>query len=65
MALISSAADLPKAANALLQAVSAGELSPEEGTAISALLALQSRVLEAAELEQRIAALEQRLVVKI
>jgi hypothetical protein len=57
---IQSAADLAAAMGAVTQAVAAGELSPDEGQAVAALLETQRRAIETAELEKRIAALETR-----
>jgi hypothetical protein len=51
--------DIVTALRALAHAVSAGELSPEEGAAMAGILEVQRRAVEAVELEQRIAALEQ------
>jgi Fe2+ or Zn2+ uptake regulation protein len=42
------------------QAVGAGELSPEEVQAVAGVLKVQRKAIETAELERRIAALEQR-----
>jgi hypothetical protein len=55
-----SAADLPAALGAIAHAVGAGQLTPEEGQAVAAVLETQRRALETLELEARIAALEQR-----
>jgi len=41
-------------------AVAGGDLSPEEGQAVAAVLETQRRAIETAELEARIAALETR-----
>jgi hypothetical protein len=41
------------------QAVAGGDLSPEEGQAVGAIIEAQRRALETVELERRIAALEQ------
>jgi hypothetical protein len=57
---IQSAADLAAAMGAVTQAVAAGDLTPDEGQSVAALLELQRRAVETAELEQRIAALEAR-----
>jgi hypothetical protein len=43
---------------AVTEAVAAGELSPDEGQAVAALLETQRRAIETAKLEERIAALE-------
>jgi len=39
--------------------VATGELSPEEGAAVAAILEVQRRAVETVELERRLAALEQ------
>ena len=57
---IETVTDLPKAVSAMLAAIADGTLSPEEGSAIGNAISLQCRVLETCELEQRIAALEER-----
>jgi len=56
---VETAADLPKAMSAVLAAMAAGEIAPEEGSAIASSISAQCRVLELCELEQRVAALEQ------
>ncbi|MFM2149844.1 MAG: hypothetical protein RLZZ187_2150 [Pseudomonadota bacterium] len=53
-------ADLPDALAAVTAAVAEGDLSPEEGQAVAALLEAQRRVLETADLAARVAALEAR-----
>jgi hypothetical protein len=55
---VESAADLPAALGALVDAVAAGEATPEEAQAIASLLDAQRRAIETAELERRVAALE-------
>lgn len=55
---VDGVADLPKAVGAVLAAIADGTLSPEEGNAIGSALSLQCRVLEVADLERRITALE-------
>jgi len=55
-----SAADLPAVLGAVADAVAAGELTPDEGQSVAALLEVQRRAIETAELEARIVALEQR-----
>lgn len=47
----------------VLQAVTAGDLVPGEGQALSGLIENQRRALETLELEMRLAAIEQRLKV--
>ena len=54
-----SAGDLPAALGAIAAAVAGGELTPEEGQALAAVLEGQRRAIETADLEQRVAALEQ------
>ena len=44
----------------LAASVGAGDLSPEEAQAVAGVLEVQRKALETAELERRIAALEQR-----
>ncbi|MBR0668271.1 hypothetical protein GXW71_28220 [Roseomonas hellenica] len=53
-------ADLVPALAAVAEAVAAGELSPEEGQAVAAVLETQRRAAETADLAARIEALEQR-----
>ncbi len=55
---IKSAEDASEAAQAVLQAVSQGEVTPLEGATVMALVEQYRRVLETTELERRIAALE-------
>src|SRR5262249_17805509 len=57
---IRSAADLPMAMGAVAEAVATGDLTPDEWQCVAALLELQRRAIETAELERRIAALEAR-----
>lgn len=53
-----SAADAAKAAGAVLDAVALGDLTPQEGAHIIALVETYRRTLETSELETRVAALE-------
>ena len=53
-----SAEDLVAALSAVTGAVSAGDLSPEEGQAVAAIMEMQRRAIETADLERRVAALE-------
>jgi len=55
---IDTASDLVKALGAVANAVGAGELTPEEGAAFSAVLETKRRAIETSELEARIVALE-------
>ncbi len=58
---MASAADLVPALAAVVAAMGRGELTPEEAQAISAVLESQRRAVETAELEARVAALEECL----
>jgi hypothetical protein len=57
---IESAADAVKASSAVITACAAGDLSPHEATAIMGLISTHVRTIEVAELETRVAALEQK-----
>jgi len=57
---VKTAADLPAALAAVVAAVAAGELTPEEGQAVAAVLEMQRRGIELADHEQRLEALEAR-----
>ena len=57
---IESANDLLKAMSAVVEAVGAGELDPDEGAALAALLEAKRRALEVVDIEQRLSALEAR-----
>jgi hypothetical protein len=52
------ASDIAKALGTLLDAVATGEITPSEGQTIAALLEVQRKAIETADLEQRIARLE-------
>jgi hypothetical protein len=56
---ITTAADLPAALAAVVQAVAAGELTPEEASAIANMLEVQRRAVETAGLDARVTALEE------
>jgi hypothetical protein len=56
---IETAADLVKALGAVADAVAAGDLTPDEGAGVAAVLETKRRAVETVELETRIAALEQ------
>lgn len=58
---IESAADAVKASSAVIKACAAGELSPHETTEITKLISTHVHVIEVAELEARVAALEKKL----
>ena len=57
---INSAADLPAALGAVLAAMGDGEVTPEEALIVANTLEAKRRMIETVELEQRIAALEQK-----
>jgi hypothetical protein len=57
---LKSAADLPAALGAVAHSVASGEVTPEEGAALAAVLEGQRRAIEMAEIEGRISALERR-----
>ena len=57
---MTTAHDAAEAAGAVLEAVSAGELTPTEGAVVMGLVEAFRRTLEVTELEARIAALEGR-----
>jgi hypothetical protein len=56
---VTSAADLVPALAAVAGAMARGELTPEEARAMAGVLGIQCRAVEAAELEHRIALLEE------
>lgn len=58
---IASAADHAPALAAVAAAVADGEISPAEGKTLGDVLELHRRAVETADLEQRIAALEERI----
>lgn len=58
--LMQSATDAADAAEAVLQAVSGGELTPLEAASVMGLVESYRRTLETSELEKRIEALEER-----
>jgi len=57
---IETADDLGEAMGAILQAAADGELTPDEAVSIANLIETRRRTIETLELEERIAALEQR-----
>jgi hypothetical protein len=57
---LDGAGGIAAALGAVAEAVAAGEVTPEEGQAVAAVLETQRRAIETAELEARIAALETR-----
>lgn len=56
-----SAAGLVAAGRAVLKSVATGQLTPSEGDAMMGLLERQRRIIDTANLEGRLAALERRL----
>ena len=56
---VASAADLVPALAAVAAAMARGELTPEEARAVAGVLETQRKAIETAELEARVAALEQ------
>ncbi len=59
---IDTPADLGGAMSAVLQAVAAGDLTPDEAVSIASLVETRRRTIETLELDARIAALEQSKV---
>ena len=57
---VTSAADAVVASSALLDAVAAGEVTPGEAGPVMALLVSHKGIVEAGDLERRIAALEEK-----
>lgn len=57
---VASAADAVAASSALLDAVAAGEVTPGEAGPVMALLVSHKGIVEAGDLERRIAALEEK-----
>lgn len=51
---------LSEQGNAVLTALAAGEITPDEANAVMSAISAQVRIIEADELEKRIAALEKR-----
>ncbi|MEM9627812.1 MAG: DUF5681 domain-containing protein [Pseudomonadota bacterium] len=57
---IEKSSDLPRITARLIEAVASGELAPSEGEALSKLVEAHRKIVETAELEERISRLEQR-----
>ncbi|MBO9503868.1 hypothetical protein J7348_04450 [Qipengyuania flava] len=57
---ITSAEDAVKASSALLSAVAAGEVTPDEAGRVMALLTSHKQLVETCDLESRLTALEQK-----
>ena len=60
MPKITTSADLPLALARVVEAVTNGEMTPEEAQKLGSVLEVQRRAIETAELESRIIALEAR-----
>lgn len=58
---IAATDDLPKATNALLQAVASGELTPSEAADIGKAVDAHVRAVEAADLHQRLLKIEEQM----
>jgi len=58
---VAKADDLPGAVAAITRQVADGEISPDEGTAIVALLEAHRKAIETSELADRVASLEKRM----
>ena len=54
--------DLPKALGAILEAVANGEITPAEGQILTGILEAYRKVLETADLEARVSALERKVL---
>ncbi len=61
---IESAADLPRVTETILAAVSKGKITPSEAQALAGILETHRKVLETAEIEARVVALEEKAAVK-
>ena len=57
---IKGAADLPKALEAVMEAVAQGEITPGEGQTVAAMLEVYRKGIELTDLERRITELERR-----
>ncbi|WP_374572795.1 hypothetical protein [Phenylobacterium sp.] len=57
---ISGPADVPAALAAVFKAVAAGEVTPQEGQALAAIVEKTRGALELAEIDRRLAALEEK-----
>jgi hypothetical protein len=58
---IAAAADVARALSELVQAVAAGDVTPEEAATVAGLLEAKRRAIETADLEARINQLERHL----
>jgi hypothetical protein len=57
---VKGAADLPRALEGVMKAVAAGEITPGEGQALTAMLEIYRKGLEIADIERRIKFLEEQ-----
>lgn len=57
---VETAADIVRAVGDVATAVAGGELTPEEGNAVAAILEVKRKAIETTDLETRITALEKR-----
>jgi hypothetical protein len=57
---VKSAADITSAMSAVTRAVAKGEITPDEGQAVAAILESQRKAIELADIERRVTALEAR-----
>lgn len=58
---MATAADVTGVMGAVLQAVAAGEITPNEGQSIAALIEAQRKAIETLDLEARLASIEQAI----
>ncbi len=61
---VETGADLAGALAAVVAAMAAGTISPEEAATVAGVLEVRRKVLETEQLEQRVAALEERTATK-
>jgi hypothetical protein len=59
--VVETAADILKAQSAAIQAMAAGEITPDECATVTGVLETKRKAIETVEIEQRIAALEQHM----
>ena len=57
---VKSIADAVEASSAVMEAVAVGDVTPDEGARVMALLTAHKAIVEAGDLERRIAALEEK-----
>jgi hypothetical protein len=55
---VGAAADLPQALNAVMAAMAAGEITPDEASAIAAVIESRRKAIETEDLDRRLTALE-------